>query len=87
MVNGDEILRMTILRWIVQESESKARCKPKIGCSCRDVKSGRIDHNMPESFRALWRMVSLTAANTSRMLLVSVACVKWGYKFRWALLT
>lgn len=31
---------------------------------------------MPESFSAFWRMVSLTAANTSRMLDVSVACVR-----------
>ena len=33
-------------------------------------------HNIPESASALWRMVSFTAANTSRMLDVSVACVR-----------
>ena len=31
---------------------------------------------MPESLSALLRMVSFTAAKTSRMLEVSVACVK-----------
>jgi len=31
---------------------------------------------MPESFSAFWRMVSLTAANTSRMFDVSVAWVR-----------
>jgi len=36
-------------------------------------------HSMPESAKALWRMVSLTAAKTSRMFEVSVACVRlWG---------
>lgn len=43
---------------------------------------------MPESLSAFWRMVSLTAANTSRMLEVSVAWVRltvlaigrWGAK-------
>ena len=34
---------------------------------------------MPESLRALLRMVSLTAAKTRRMLEVSVACVKLGH--------
>lgn len=33
-------------------------------------------HNIPESARALCRMVSFTAANTRRMLEVSVACVR-----------
>lgn len=33
-------------------------------------------YNMPESLRAFWRIVSLTAAKTSRMLDVSVACVR-----------
>ena len=37
----------------------------------------RFNHyNMPESLSAFWRIVSLTAANTNRMLVVSVACVK-----------
>lgn len=31
---------------------------------------------MPESLRAFWRMVSLTAAKTRRMFEVSVACVR-----------
>jgi hypothetical protein len=35
-----------------------------------------VDHNMPESFKAFCRMVSLTAANTSRIFDVSVACVR-----------
>ena len=34
------------------------------------------DHKMPESLRAFWRMVSFTAAKTSRMFEVSVACVR-----------
>ena len=34
------------------------------------------DHRMPESFRAFCKMVSLTAAKTSRMLVVSVAWVR-----------
>lgn len=33
---------------------------------------------MPESFSAFWRIVSSTAADTSRMFDVSVACVKCG---------
>ena len=33
-------------------------------------------HNIPESASALWRIVSFTAAKTSRMLDVSVACVR-----------
>lgn len=33
-------------------------------------------HNMPESFSAFWSIVSLTAAKTSRMFDVSVACVR-----------
>jgi hypothetical protein len=33
-------------------------------------------HNIPESFRAFCRMVSLTAANTRRIFVVSVACVR-----------
>ena len=33
---------------------------------------------MPESLRAFWRMVSLTAAKTSRIFDVSVACVRLG---------
>jgi hypothetical protein len=33
-------------------------------------------YKMPESFRAFWRMVSLTAAKTSRIFDVSVACVR-----------
>lgn len=35
---------------------------------------------MPESASALWRMVSLTAAKTSRMFEVSVACVRLQYR-------
>lgn len=34
------------------------------------------DYKMPESFNAFCKMVSLIAANTSRILEVSVACVK-----------
>lgn len=33
-------------------------------------------HRMPESLRAFWRIVSFTAAKTSRTFDVSVACVK-----------
>lgn len=33
-------------------------------------------HRMPESFSAFCKIVSLTAANTSRMFVVSVACVR-----------
>lgn len=36
----------------------------------------RMDHKMPESFKALLRIVSFTAAKTSRMFEVSVACVR-----------
>lgn len=39
---------------------------------------------MPESLSAFWRMVSLTAANTSRILEVSVACVRLGIVSEWA---
>ena len=37
-------------------------------------------HKMPESASALWSMVSLTAAKTSRMFDVSVACVRLSNK-------
>lgn len=38
---------------------------------------GRVmSHSMPESAKALWRIVSFTAANTRRMFEVSVACVR-----------
>lgn len=37
-----------------------------------------VAHSIPDSASALWRIVSLTAANTSRMLEVSVACVRLG---------
>ena len=33
-------------------------------------------YNIPESFKAFCSIVSLTAAKTSRMLEVSVACVR-----------
>ncbi len=33
-------------------------------------------HNIPESLSAFWRIVSFTAAKTSRMFEVSVACVR-----------
>lgn len=39
-------------------------------------------YNMPESFKAFCSMVSLTAAKTSRMLEVSVACVRLGGSVR-----
>lgn len=35
-----------------------------------------FDHKMPESLRAFCRIVSFTAAKTSRMFVVSVACVR-----------
>jgi len=37
---------------------------------------GSVNHNMPESFKAFCKIVSFTAAKTSRMFVVSVACVK-----------
>ena len=37
---------------------------------------GMASHNIPDSAKALCKIVSLTAANTSLMLDVSVACVK-----------
>lgn len=37
---------------------------------------GRQRYNIPESFRAFCNIVSLTAAKTSRILEVSVACVR-----------
>jgi hypothetical protein len=42
----------------------------------------QINYRIPESLRAFWRIVSLTAAKTSRTLLVSVACVKLEERFR-----
>lgn len=36
----------------------------------------RRRYNIPESFKAFCSIVSLTAAKTSRMLEVSVACVR-----------
>ena len=43
--------------------------------NCQNPKS-RCSHKMPESLSAFCRIVSLTAANTSRIFVVSVACVK-----------
>ena len=37
---------------------------------------GVCAYRIPESASALWRIVSLTAANTRRMFEVSVACVR-----------
>lgn len=37
-----------------------------------------MDHKMPESLSAFCKIVSLTAAKTSRMFDVSVACVRCG---------
>lgn len=48
---------------------------------------GDYRYRMPESLRAFCSIVSLTAAKTSRMFEVSVACVRWGYRFRCARLT
>ena len=38
--------------------------------------NGSCNHKMPESASALWRIVSLTAAKTSRIFEVSVAWVR-----------
>ena len=37
---------------------------------------GSLNHNIPESFSAFCNIVSFTAAKTSRMFVVSVACVR-----------
>lgn len=37
------------------------------------TRSNVFFHRMPESFKAFCKMVSLTAANTNRMFVVSVA--------------
>jgi len=46
----------------------------------RDEKENEVRKNqnyrMPESFNAFCRIVSFTAANTKRMFVVSVACVR-----------
>jgi hypothetical protein len=42
----------------------------------KKTKKTYIHHRMPESLRAFWRMVSLTAAKTRRILVVSVAWVR-----------
>lgn len=45
-----------------------------------------LDQRIPESRNAFCRIVSLTAANTSRTLPVSVACVKlasWSVRRAW----
>lgn len=51
--------------------ERNIRGKPKTLCTTK-TESYRI----PESLSAFCRIVSLTAAKTRRILLVSVACVK-----------
>ena len=53
------------------EIERNIRGKPKTLCTTK-TESYRI----PESLSAFCRIVSLTAAKTRRILLVSVACVK-----------
>ena len=51
--------------------------KGKVGDDKGQGRAGLgVIHNIPESFRAFCRMVSLTAANTSRIFVVSVACVR-----------
>lgn len=45
----------------------------------KEMKTLNVDvrnYRMPESFSAFCSIVSLTAANTRRMFVVSVACVK-----------
>jgi hypothetical protein len=46
---------------------------------CEEIRGFRFElfvYNIPESFKAFCNIVSLIAANTSRILDVSVACVK-----------
>lgn len=67
---------------------SSTPAPPSWGCAKIVIRNGhRIvnfrAHKIPESLRAFWRIVSFTAANTSRIFDVSVACVRL---FRLALL-
>ena len=49
----------------------------RVGCFLTgDALCRKCVHRMPESASALWRIVSLTAAKTSRIFEVSVACVR-----------
>jgi len=53
----------------------------RIWCQLRELyvqgkDPSELDHKIPESLRAFCKIVSLTAAKTSRMFDVSVACVK-----------
>lgn len=54
------------------------RCRKRV-CTGEEAWRGGGDngcYRMPESFNAFCNIVSLTAANTSRMFEVSVACVR-----------
>ena len=58
--------------------ERRLRRRRGISFPRGDASGRRGAHSMPESARALWRIVSFTAAKTRRMFDVSVACVRLG---------
>jgi len=78
--------RCEVVRQAVREErrlggESRGRWDVRLILSCKidsetEMLTKQVDYKIPESFRAFCKIVSFTAANTSRMLDVSVACVK-----------
>lgn len=52
------------------------RWRGRVARAVKEFKNNPPAHRMPESFKAFCRMVSFTAANTNRMFVVSVACVR-----------
>ena len=75
------LIRAMIVRELVyyivrgRSMHSGRRVAPE---TVEEVMGGRGRYNIPESLRAFCNIVSLTAAKTSRMLEVSVACVRLG---------
>jgi hypothetical protein len=57
-------------KYTTQENEKSGKDEGKLNI--------RLFYRMPESFKAFCNIVSFTAANTSRIFVVSVACVKCG---------
>lgn len=72
------ILNAKLMHWLVETARRHYKNPTPATKGIKQIQSliGCPNHRIPESLRALLRIVSLTAANTSRMFEVSVACVK-----------
>src|SRR4051812_30018688 len=68
--------RVIVKRSVLCGSRAEAICTAVDVWHRREKRATRRDYKIPESFSAFWSMVSFTAAKTSRIFEVSVACVK-----------